>query len=106
MDVRNLNNIKAKEIIPGYHVKFVHSDNMTEAYWHVDAGAVAPDHSHPHEQIVNVLEGEFELTVNGEPKQLKPGCVVVIPPEAKHSGRAITDCQIMDVFYPVREDYR
>lgn len=23
-----------------------------------------------------------------------------------HSGRALTDCRVIDVFYPVREDYR
>jgi hypothetical protein len=31
----------------------------------VKAGAPFPEHSHPHEQISNSLEGEFEFTING-----------------------------------------
>jgi quercetin dioxygenase-like cupin family protein len=65
-----------------------------------------PEHSHPHEQITNILSGEFELTVDGEPIRLHAGDYLVIAPDAVHSGRSITDCRILDVFCPVREDYR
>jgi hypothetical protein len=34
--------LKSKEIIPGYNVKFVHSENMTFAYWDILEGAVLP----------------------------------------------------------------
>jgi quercetin dioxygenase-like cupin family protein len=37
---------------------------------------------------------------------LTPGKVVVIGSNVPHSGKAITDCRILDVFQPVREDYR
>jgi hypothetical protein len=30
----------------------------------------------------------------------------VIPPNAKHSGRGITACKVLDAFAPVRDDYR
>ena len=30
----------------------------------------------------------------------------MIPPNAVHSGRAVTELRLMDVFSPVREDYR
>jgi quercetin dioxygenase-like cupin family protein len=55
---------------------------------------------------VNVLAGELELVVEGETYRLKPGMVFVIPPNAKHSGRGITACRVLDAFAPVREDYR
>jgi len=35
-----------------------------------------------------------------------PGVVYVIPPQARHSGRGITDCRVLDVFSPARDDYR
>jgi quercetin dioxygenase-like cupin family protein len=95
-----------KEIVPGYFARFIHTDNMTFAYWNVKAGASIHEHAHIHEQVAHVLEGVFEITVNGEPLLIEPGKVVVIPSNVKHSGKAITDCRLLDVFYPVREDYR
>lgn len=106
MEEIRLESIAEKELVPGFRVRFVHSQNMTFAYWNITAGAALPSHSHPHEQVANVIEGQFELTVDGESKQLEAGSVVVISSDAVHSGRAITDCRIIDVFYPVREDYR
>lgn len=102
----NLDELTEREIVPGYRAKFIHADHMTLAYWVVEAGAELPEHSHPHEQIANVLEGEFELTVNGESRVLVPGQVAVIPGDVPHSGRAVTDCRLLDAFQPAREDYR
>jgi len=96
----------AREIVPGFTARFVHSENMTFSYWQVKEGAVLPEHSHPHEQVANLIAGKFEMTVAGETRTIEPGMVAVIPSEAKHSGRALTDCYILDVFYPIREDYR
>ncbi len=106
MNYTELNKQSSREIMPGFHGKFVHSDNMTFVHWKIDAGAALPEHAHLHEQVVNVIEGEFELIVDGESRTLKPRQVACIPGHAKHSGRALTDCYIVDVFYPVREDYR
>ena len=106
MPFLKLGEISEKEIIPDFKVRFVHSENMTCAYYTAKAGAPFPEHTHPHEQISNVLEGKFELTVAGETRILEPGVVAVIPSNAVHSGRALTDCYILDIFYPVREDYR
>ena len=102
----NLENIAGREIVPGFTARFVHSENMTFSYWQAKEGAVLPEHSHPHEQVANLIAGKFEMTVAGETRIIEPGMVAVIPPEAKHSGRALTDCFIIDVFYPIRDDYR
>lgn len=102
----DLSQLQTQTLMPGFDVRFVHTDSMTFAHWEVQAGAVLPEHSHEHEQVAHVLEGEFELTIDGTARILKPGVVGVIPSHAVHSGRAITDCRIMDVFQPVREDYR
>jgi len=106
MQYYNLRETEEIELISGFKVQFVHSKNMTFSYWNIEAGAKLPEHSHPHEQVTNVLEGEFELTVNNEHKILGPGSIVIIPPNAVHSGKSVTQCRVMDVFYPIREDYR
>ena len=95
-----------KEFKPGVKVHFVHTDNMTFAYWSIEPGAEIPEHAHSHEQVVNVLSGECDLVVDNETKRLGPGDVVIIPPNSVHAARSVTDCQIIDVFYPVMEDYR
>jgi quercetin dioxygenase-like cupin family protein len=98
--------IERRELIPGADVGFVHSENMTLAYWNFDPGVPLPEHGHTHEQVTNVIEGVFELTVEGETMRLEAGSVVVVPPNAIHRGRSVTKCRVIDVFYPVREDYR
>ena len=106
MNYSNLKDIEAREIMPGFHGKLIHSASMTFAYWEIDANTPLVEHSHPHEQVVNMLAGQFEIVVDGESRILSPGDVVVIPSHAIHTGKALTDCKILDVFQPVREDYR
>src|SRR6056297_38035 len=88
----------------GMYLRTIHSERMTVAHWDFEPGVELPEHSHPHEQIAILQEGELELTVDGEARRLQIGGVVVIPPNVKHSGRSLTACRIIDLFSPVRED--
>ena len=94
------------ELIPGIRGKLIHAQNITMAHWEIDAGTVLPAHSHLHEQIAHVIGGSFELTIGGETRTLHAGMSGVIPSGVEHSGRALTDCQIIDVFHPVRDEYK
>jgi quercetin dioxygenase-like cupin family protein len=105
MTTTNLDDLPEKSPFPGWRGKFIRSENMTFVYWDVPAGTVLPEHSHPHEQVAHTFEGEFEIIVDGVKQTLRPGSISVIPPHAVHSGHAVTDCKILDVFCPVREDY-
>jgi quercetin dioxygenase-like cupin family protein len=102
----NFSDIITKEIAPGYFSKLIHTANNTINFIEVKAGNAVPDHAHIHEQCSFVIEGQFQLTVNGEPQILDAGLFAVIPSNARHSGLAITDCKLIDLFSPVREDYR
>ncbi|MCF6278097.1 MAG: cupin domain-containing protein [Anaerolineales bacterium] len=101
-----LSAIEEKEPVPGFHGRFVHSENNTCAYWRIEEGATLPEHAHPHEQVTTVTEGQLSLTVGGETRVLDAGTVAVIPGGVPHSGRAGTNCRVVDIFYPVREEYR
>ena len=105
-DIMDWSKQTPREVIPGFVGRFLHSDTMTFVLWEISAGAVLPPHSHPHEQVVNLYEGEFEMTVDGVTSRATGGTVRAIPGNAVHSGRAITNCRILDVFYPIRDDYR
>ncbi|WP_411893549.1 cupin domain-containing protein [Winogradskyella sp. A2] len=101
-----ISEIEPKEIIKGFNARFVHTETMTIAYWDIEAGAEIPLHHHIHEQVSQILEGEFEMTIGGKTKTHKPGSILVIPSNVEHSGKAITPCKILDIFNPVREDYK
>ena len=101
-----LKDIKQNEMIPGFKVRFVHSEFMTISYWDVKKGSKLPEHMHHHEQISQVMEGKFELKIDGISQVMEPGMAAIIMSNATHSGVALTDCKIMDVFSPVREDYK
>jgi quercetin dioxygenase-like cupin family protein len=102
----SFNNIDIKEIAPGFFSKLIHTDNNTINFIEVKAGCSVPLHRHMHQQLSFVLEGVFELTVDGKAQQLDKSQYAIIPPNVEHGGVAITDCKLIDLFSPVREDYR
>ncbi|MEK6782372.1 MAG: cupin domain-containing protein [Bacteroidota bacterium] len=97
---------KTKEIWPHVHGAFAHSEKITMARITLEKGALVGEHKHIHEQWSIVLEGELEFTVSGETQSVKAGTVVYIPSNELHSAKAITSCQVMDVFSPAREDFK
>jgi quercetin dioxygenase-like cupin family protein len=101
-----LNVTPGREVIPGFTGHFAHLDHLTLSEWEIAEGATLPPHQHPHEQITRLLAGRFEMTVGGETRVLDPGMAALIPAHVPHSARALTACRVLDVFTPVREDYR
>ena len=106
MPIISLDTIKAHSILPGFKGKFLHTDKITLAYFEIEEGAQLTEHSHPEEQVSNILQGKFRLNVGDETQILEPGKVAVIPGGVKHSGEALSYCRVMDVFCPVREKYK
>ena len=106
MPLIEVDRLPVREIFPGLRARLIHSDRVSHSWVTIDAGAAFPEHHHPHEQIVSMIEGELELVVEGVAHRLTPGQVFVFPPDARHSGRALTACRVLDAFAPVRDDYR
>jgi quercetin dioxygenase-like cupin family protein len=101
----NLNHKNYVELRPGFFVKMIHTATNTIAFFKISEGAELPTHSHVHTQTTTVLSGELALTLNGESSILKANQVVHILSNEPHSVKALTNCEVIDVFYPVREDY-
>ena len=104
--MHHLNDIPVKQTLPGFYGKMVHGETSSLVFWDIKKDGVSPLHHHVHEQITYIVEGEFEMTIGGENYLFTSGMVHVIPSNVPHSGRAITDCTIIDSFAPARDDYR
>ena len=107
MSYPTLASFPAKEIFNGtIRGHYAHVERMTIGEVVIAPGTVLPMHQHPHEQITYVLEGQLEFTVGDHTSVVGPGQVILIPPSAVHGGRSLTAVRLIDVFAPVREDYR
>lgn len=104
--MQQISELKAKHLIDGILGRYVHGNNATFGLVEITKGALLPLHHHHHEQITFILEGELEMTIGGETMTLKPGDFHVIPSNTPHSAVAHMDCKLIDVFAPVRDDYR
>ena len=93
-------------LFPGGEIQFVHTDNVTFASWSFKAGTQVPAHVHPHEQITHCVAGSLILTMRGEDMVIGAGETAVIPGGVEHAARADEAARGVDVFFPVREDYR
>jgi quercetin dioxygenase-like cupin family protein len=107
MPFSTLASIPAHEIFGGaIRGHYAHGDSVTIGEIDLDAGTVVPMHNHPHEQVTYVMEGRFEFTIGTETRILERGVAALIPGGVMHGGKTLTACRVLDVFSPVREEYR
>ena len=99
-----VSDLNALQLSDGVTARVINSENMTIMHANLKAGHSVPEHNHIQEQVVNVIAGEIELIVEGKSHRLTPGEVLILSSNVPHAARAITDCYVIDVFYPIRED--
>lgn len=97
---------KPKELIAGITGYYAHGTAMTFGYIEIKAGTNMAVHHHIQEQITYIIEGQLDMVIGGESYSLTAGMYHVIPSNVSHGAYAATDCKVIDVFNPVREDYR
>ena len=100
IDTKELNVKKLRE---GWEGRFFHSLNMTFAYYAAEAGARIHEHSHPNDEVWNVIDGQLEIIIAGEVKVAGPGYAAVVPPNTLHSVKALSHVRAIVVDYPRRE---
>jgi len=97
--------LKVVERLPGWRGRYFHSANMTFAHYEFDKGAAIHEHFHPEEEVYEVIDGELEITIDGVAQLARPGLVAVVPPNARHSVKALTDGRVIVVDHPRREGF-
>lgn len=71
----------------------------------ISKGASIPIHQHIHEQTGILISGILEFVVNEEIFLTHPGDSWTILCNTPHGATAIEDCEVVEVFSPVRDDY-
>jgi quercetin dioxygenase-like cupin family protein len=102
IDTRSLNVI---ERLPGWHGRYFHSASMTFAHYDFARGSSIHEHFHAQEEVYEVIEGELEVTIDGVAQIAGAGIVAIVPANARHSVKALTDGRAIIVDYPLRADF-
>ena len=107
MPFNDLEARQKKEVFPGVSIRSFWGEQMLMAVVDLEAGTEVPAHAHPHEQCGTVIRGRMELTIDGETRLLQLGDTYLIPGGVEHSAKiGQSPAQILDVFSPVREEYK
>ncbi len=82
-----------------------YNDNLMVCEVHFETGAIGKLHTHPHEQITYILEGEFEFDIGGEKKIVKAGDSMYKEPDILHGAVCLKAGKLLDIFTPHRQDF-
>jgi quercetin dioxygenase-like cupin family protein len=95
------NKLSVFERLPGWRGRYFDSPSMTFAHYEFDAGSSIHEHSHPEEEVWQVIEGELEITIGGVTRRAGPGFAGIVPSNTLHSIRAASDGKAIVVDYPL-----
>jgi quercetin dioxygenase-like cupin family protein len=94
-------------IFPGVHIRTCAAEKMMTSIVDLEPHSVVEEHSHPHEQVGMLLEGKAIFFIGGEEKMLQAGDLYRIPGNVRHKVVVLEEpVKAIDIFYPVREEYR
>jgi quercetin dioxygenase-like cupin family protein len=94
-------------IFRGVHIQTYPLDKMMLSVVDLEPHSVVEDHSHPHEQVGYLLQGRMLFTIGDEKKEVKPGDMWRIPGGIRHRVEVLDEpSKALDIFCPIREEYR
>jgi len=84
----------------------VHNSKCSMTNMHVEKNTKSSTHSHPHFQIVYLMEGSCNFLLDGEVIKMTPGQAVFVESNVKHGFCENTeDLKFLEFFVPGREDF-
>lgn len=93
-------------IFAGVEAFIASGENMTLSLVEMTPGSEVELHSHPHEQVGMLIEGQARFFVGGDERVLGPGDMYRIPGGVEHRVIALENgAKALDCFNPVREEY-
>jgi len=90
LDVAQAQQVGARRIDLQRHDLVVPGREVIQVIVELEPGTTAPSHSHPGDEIIYVLEGTWEYTLEGQPPVIvNAGEVLFIPAGTNHSARIV-----------------
>ena len=83
-----------------------HNDKLMLVRHYFEQGWIGERHSHPHHQLVYVVRGALRVEIGEESFDVSAGDSFVVDGGVEHQASALEASEVLDVFTPVREDYR
>ena len=80
-------------------------ENLMVVEVHFEEGAIGAVHTHPHEQITYILDGEFEFNIGGDKKIVTTGDTTFKEANIPHGAICLKAGRLLDIFTPYREDF-
>jgi quercetin dioxygenase-like cupin family protein len=109
MKVSKIKEVKPVSITPTRKRRILHTDHlMMVAFDFADGPAANPDppHSHPHEQVTYIAQGEVLFFIGEESARRVPGDMGAVPPDLPHRIQLLTPtARLIDTFTPIRQDF-
>lgn len=60
-----------------------------------DKGEGLSEHTAPYDALANIIEGEADITISGNPNKLKAGEMIIMPAGEPHSLKAINSFKML-----------
>ncbi len=67
----------------------------TVTFFAFDQGEGLSEHTAPFDAMVQILDGEAEISISGRPVRVKAGEVIIMPAKKPHSLRAVKKFKMM-----------
>lgn len=101
----SLNSMVPEKIGERLGKRVINGTSMTFTHYSFKSGGSFPRHVHDQEQITLVVTGRLTFLIEGEPKLVDEGSVVVIPSGMPHSAEAGPDgAEVVCIVSPARND--
>jgi quercetin dioxygenase-like cupin family protein len=98
-----------EQIREGAERRIGHTDNLMIVvvdFYDGPTDRPDPPHSHPHEQVCYVAQGEILFVMGDQQVRLVPGDMFLVPSGEPHSIQQLTEhVRLVDCFTPIREDF-
>ena len=103
---RSWNGVEPFRFVEGVSLHAIGGEQVLLCRVTYDPGKTVPLHAHEHtEQVMAIVEGEVEMTVEGETRKLRPGDVAVVNRGLRHELYSEHGVTFFEALAPVPLDH-